>query len=80
MYRAVECIEKEMTKFTHAHDPYSVGMREGMGDAADLVNEELRRIVQELEREARTHECHDPQQSCGLRKAIKILSGKLSIS
>lgn len=72
MYRAVECIEKEMTKFTHTNDPFSVGMREGMGDAADLVQAELHRISMEMERYAQQHDDEAP----GLRKAILILSEK----
>lgn len=72
MYRAVECIEKEMHKFSHSHDPFSVGMREGMGDAADLVQAEIHRITMEMERYAQHHNDEAP----GLRKAIEILSQK----
>ena len=72
MYRAVECIEKEMYKLSHTRDPFSVGLRDGMGNAADLVQEELHRITMEMEREAQQHDTEAP----GLRKAIKLLSDK----
>lgn len=67
--RLVDKIEQEISKFSHARDPYCVGMREGMGEAADYVLAEVHRVVLDLEREA----SNCPQLAEGIKRALEII-------